>query len=73
MSIVRFSDYSNWYIFHDICGYVSVYHKENYENVPYHYGENIEEYIKKYPIKLSDSDEQELREYLEFANEEWES
>ena len=58
MSIVRFSDESNWYIFHDISGYVSVYHIEYYKNVPYHYYTDIEEYINKYPIKLSETDKQ---------------
>jgi len=72
MSIVRFGN-SNWYIFHNMNGYVSVYHIDNYDDIPYHYGKNIEEYIKKYPINLSDYDKQELRECLEYANGDWES
>lgn len=69
MSIVRFSDGSNWYIYHDLDGYVSVRHIEHYENVPYHYGENVDEYIKRYPIPLSKEDKEELKECLEYAGE----
>lgn len=67
MSYCRWSD-GNWYIYDDCGGFLSVNHVEGCYT-KYNYGDDIEEYVENFPIKLSKYDKDWLRYWLKMANE----
>lgn len=68
MSYARWS-HSNWYVYWDVGGYVSVTHCQDWRACPaYQFNESIDDYINALPDWITEADRKELRGYLEEAN-----